>query len=152
MDEARDAAFLLTGAGTCVEKLAYLTTDRVTIQGVKRAIAQAVLDHRVKARRPGHSHVNLPAQQPFCFNPPRSFHLKDTFGDCSSDNPPLPCQPSRNRQHNRHWRDQWPQSPQFLSPSPDCGFESNRSSLSTTSLMLSRSDWSDRSRHSRRGR
>ena len=36
-------------------------------------------------------------------------------------------------------------SPQFPSPSPDCGFESNRSSLSMTSLMLSRSDRSDRS-------
>ena len=31
-DEARDAAFLLTGAGTWVEKLAYLTTKPMTIQ------------------------------------------------------------------------------------------------------------------------
>ena len=32
MDKARDAAFLLTGAGTWVGKLAYLTTDPMTIQ------------------------------------------------------------------------------------------------------------------------
>ena len=31
-DEARDATFLLTGAGTWVGKLAYLTTDLMTIQ------------------------------------------------------------------------------------------------------------------------
>ena len=45
MDEARDAAFLLTGAGMWVGKWAYLATDSVTIQEGKRAIAQAVLDH-----------------------------------------------------------------------------------------------------------
>ena len=44
MDEARDAAFLLTGAGTWVGKLAYLTTDSMTIQEGKRAIAQAISD------------------------------------------------------------------------------------------------------------
>ena len=43
-DEARDAAFLLTGAGMWVEKSAYLTTDPMTIQEGKRAIAQAVSD------------------------------------------------------------------------------------------------------------
>ena len=32
MKEARDAAFLLTGAGTWVGKLAYLATDPMTIQ------------------------------------------------------------------------------------------------------------------------
>ena len=32
VDKARDAAFLLTGAGTWVGKLAYLATDPVTIQ------------------------------------------------------------------------------------------------------------------------
>ena len=37
-DEARDAAFLLTGAGTWVGKLAYLTADPVTMQEGRRAI------------------------------------------------------------------------------------------------------------------
>ena len=44
-DEARDATFLLTGAGTWVGKSAYLTADPMTIQEGKRAIAQAVSDH-----------------------------------------------------------------------------------------------------------
>ena len=64
-DEARDATFLLTGAGTWVGKSAYLTADPMTIQEGKRAIAQAVSDNRVKARGLRHPHVNLPAQQPF---------------------------------------------------------------------------------------
>ena len=49
-NEARDATFLLTGAGTWVGKLAYLATDPMTIQEGKRANAQAVLDNRVKTR------------------------------------------------------------------------------------------------------
>ena len=44
-DKARDAAFLLTGAGTWVGKLAYLTVDAMKIQEGRRAIAQAVSDH-----------------------------------------------------------------------------------------------------------
>ena len=71
MDEARDAAFLLTGAGTWVGKLAYLTTNPLTIQEGRRAIAQAILDNRVKARGPGCPWVNLLAQQPFKFNTPK---------------------------------------------------------------------------------
>ena len=45
VDKARDATFLLTGAGIWVGKLAYLTADSMTIQESKRAIAQAVSDH-----------------------------------------------------------------------------------------------------------
>ena len=44
-DEARDATFLLTGAGMWVGKSAYLATDPMTIQEGIRAIAQAVTDH-----------------------------------------------------------------------------------------------------------
>ena len=43
-DEARDATFLLTGAGTWVGKLAYLTADPMTIQKGRWAIAQAITD------------------------------------------------------------------------------------------------------------
>ena len=50
-DKARDAAFLLTGAGTWVGKLAYLTADPMMLQEGKRAITQALLDHRVKSQR-----------------------------------------------------------------------------------------------------
>ena len=45
MDEARDATFLLTGAGTWVGKPAYLATNPMTIPESRRAIAQAVRDH-----------------------------------------------------------------------------------------------------------
>ena len=151
-DKAGDAAFPLTGAGMWVGKLAYLTADPMTIQEGKRVIAQAILDNWVKARGPGHPHVNLPVQQPFWFNPPRSSPVKDASGEGSSDYLPSPHQPTRGQEHNRHWRDQRPWSLWFPSPSPDRGFKSNRSSLSTTSLMLFRSDWSDRSRCSRWGR
>ena len=54
VDEARDTAFLLTGAETWVGKLSYLSTDPMTLQEGRRAIARAMLDHRVKARGPGH--------------------------------------------------------------------------------------------------
>ena len=47
-DEARDAAFLLTGAGMWVGKLAYLTANPMTIQEGRRAIAQAISVNRVK--------------------------------------------------------------------------------------------------------
>ena len=43
-NKARDAAFLLTGAGTWVGKLAYLTADPMTIQEGGRAIDQAITD------------------------------------------------------------------------------------------------------------
>ena len=59
---------LLTGAGTWVGKLAYLTADPMTLQEGKRAIVHAILDHGVKARGPGRPRVNPPAQPPFRFN------------------------------------------------------------------------------------
>ena len=76
-DEARDVTFLLTGAWMWVGKLAYLTTDPMTIQEGRRAIGQAILDNRVKARGPGCPQVNLPAQQPFEFNTPRASPPRD---------------------------------------------------------------------------
>ena len=94
-DEARDAIFLLTGAGTWVGKLAYLAADPMTIQDVRRAIAQAVSDCQVKVRGPEPPHVNPPAQQPFWFDPPRSSPLKDVSGDGGSDHQPSPRWPSR---------------------------------------------------------
>ena len=120
-EKARDAAFLLTGAGTWVGKLAYLTVDPMTIQEGKRANAQAVSDHQVKMKGPGHPHMNLLAQQPFQFNTPRRSPPKDMSGDCSSDYPTSRCRPSRGWECNRHQRDQRPQSPQFPSPSKAMG-------------------------------
>ena len=95
MDKTRDAAFLLTGAGTWVGKLAYLAADPMTIQEGRRAIAQAITDHQIKVRGQGHPHVNLPAQQPFWFDPPRGSPLKDASGYGGSDHQPSPHQPLR---------------------------------------------------------
>ena len=148
-DEARDATFLLMGAGTWVGKVAYLTADSMTIHEGRRAVAQAVSDNRVKVRGPKCPHVNPLAQQSFQFNYLRNSPPKDMPRDDGSNNPWSPCRPSRGHEHNRGWRDQRPQSPRFPLPSLDCGFESDRSLLSMMSSMSSRSDCSDKSRHSR---
>ena len=62
----------------------------MTIQEGKRAIAQAVLDNRVKARGLGCPWVNLPAQQHFKFNTQRTPSLKDVSRDYGSDNQQTP--------------------------------------------------------------
>ena len=87
-EEARDAAFLLTGAGMLVGKSAYLTADPMTIHEGRRAIAQAISDNRVKVRGPRHPHVNPLAHQPFHFNPLRNSPPKDMPRDDGSDYPP----------------------------------------------------------------
>ena len=45
VDEASDATFALTGGGHGWENWPTLTSDPMTIQEGKRAIAQAVTDH-----------------------------------------------------------------------------------------------------------
>ena len=60
-DEARDAAFLITGSGTWVGKQTYLTANPMTLLEGRRAMTCAILDQRVKARGLGCPKVNLPA-------------------------------------------------------------------------------------------
>ena len=139
-DEARDAVFLLTGVGTWAGKPAYLVADPMTIQKGWWAIAQAITDHWVKVRGPGHPHVNLLTQQPFRFDHPGGSSLKDTPRDVDSDHQPSPCWPPRGQDHNRHQRNQRLPLPQLPSPSPDHGFESDRSSLWMALSMSSMSD------------
>ena len=95
MDEARDATFLLTGASMWVGKSSYLTTDPMTIQEGRRAIAQAISDCQVKARGPGCPCVNLTAQQPFQFDPLRSSPLKHASRYGGFDHQLSAHQPSR---------------------------------------------------------
>ena len=83
--KARDATFLLTGAGTWVGKSAYLTANPMTVREGRRAIVQAVSDNRVKARGPGFPWVNLQAQQPFKFNNPRTSPPRDVSIHYGSD-------------------------------------------------------------------
>ena len=99
-----------------------------------------------------HPCVNLPTQQPFRFDHPRDSPRKDTPGDVSPNHQPSPYRPSRGQDCNRHWRDHRQPLHQLPSPSPDCGFKSNRSSLSTASSMSSMSDGSDESWHFQCGR
>ena len=150
VDEARDATFLLTGAGTWVGKSAYLTADPMMLQEGRRAIAHAISDHGVKARGPGRPRVNPPAQQPFRFNTTRASPPGDQSAHKVPKDRQTPQQPSRGQGHNR--RDQRPQSPRFPSPLLDWGLESDRSSISTASSISSWSDHSDGSGHSRWGR
>ena len=90
VDEGRDAAFLLTRAGTRVGKSPYLAANPMTIPEGKRAITQAVSANTVKVRGPGHPHVNLLAQQSFQFNAQKVPPPEDMSGDCGFDNPQIP--------------------------------------------------------------
>ena len=71
------------------------------------------MDCRVKARGPGCPSVNLPAQQPFRFDPPRYSPMKDASGDGGSDHQLSPHQPLRGQECYRCQRDQRPLSPCF---------------------------------------
>ena len=66
-------------------KSAYLTANPMMLQEGKRAITQAVSDHRVKARGPGCPRVNPLAQQPFRFNTSRTSPLGDMLAPYGSD-------------------------------------------------------------------
>ena len=88
-------------------------------------------------------------QQPFRFDHPRDSPMKDTPSDASSYCQPLPCQPQRGWDCNRHWRDQRLPPPWLPSLSPDCRFKSDRSSLLMASSMSNRSEGSWHSRHGR---
>ena len=147
VDEARDAAFLLTGAGAWVGKSAYLTSDPMTLQEGKRAIARAVLDHGVKARELGHPWVNPPAQLPFRFNTSRASPPGDQSAHEVPKDRQTPQWPPQGHGCNRRRRDQRTQSPRYLSPLLDRGFESDRSLISMASSRSSRSDHSDGSGH-----
>ena len=67
-DKSRDAAFMLTGVGTWVGKPAYLARDPLTIQEGWQEIAWTVTKCQIKARGPGHPHVNPSTPQPFQFD------------------------------------------------------------------------------------
>ena len=96
--------------------------------------------------------MNPSTLQLFRFDCPRASLQKDSPGDANSNHQPMPHQPPRGWDHNRCRRDQRQPPHQLPLPSPDPGFESNRSSLSTTLSMSSISDRSEGSWHSQCGR
>ena len=65
LGEARDAAFTLTGAGTWVGKSAHLATDPLTIQEGWQVITQAITEHQIEVRGPGHPHSHPTTLQVF---------------------------------------------------------------------------------------
>ena len=117
-DEARDAAFLITGSGTWVGKLAYLTADPVMLLEGRRAITHTVSDQRVKARGLGCPRVNPPAQQPFRFDVSRTPPPRGLPSQRDSDGM-TPRWPIQGQGCNRRRRDQRQRSPRIPSPSPD---------------------------------
>ena len=151
-DEARDTAFLLTGAGTWVGKLAYLTADPMMLQEGKRVITCAISDHGVKARGQGHPQVNLPAQLPFRFTTSRASLPGDQSMHEVPDDRQTQQRLPQSRGHNRQRREQRQQSPRYQSPLPDQGFKSDRSLISMASSRSSQSDCSDGSGHLQRDR
>ena len=143
---------MLTGAGTWVGKPAYLAAEPLTIQEVWQEIARALTKCQIKVRGSRHPHVNLSTPQPFRFDQQGDSPQKDTPRDANSDHQLSPHQPLRGQKCNWCRRDQGLPPPQPPSPSPDCRFESHRSSASMVSLMLSLSDSSKGSEHPWQGR
>ena len=152
LGEARDATFVLTGAGTWVAKPAYLAADPLTIQEGWWEITWAVTESQIKARGPGHPCVNLLTPQLFRFDHPEDSPWKDTPRGANSDHQLSPCWLLRGWDHNWCRRDQRLPPPQLPLPSPDCGFESDMRFMSMASLMSSLSDRSEGSWHSQHGR
>ena len=96
--------------------------------------------------------MNPLTPQPFRYECLGDSPKKDIPGDANSDHKLLPHQLSRGWNHNRCRRDLWLLPPQAPPLSPDCRFESDRSSVSTALLMSLLLDWSESSQHPQRGR
>ena len=152
LGEARDAAFTLIGTGTWVGKPAYLAADPLTIQEGRWTIAQAITECQTEARGPGQPCLLPLTPQPFRFHHPGDSPWQAHSRDASLDHQPSPNRPQRGWDCNWCRRDQRLLLPQPPLPSPDCGFESNWSSVLTASLVSSQSDRLEGSWHSQHGR
>ena len=103
-------------------------------------------------RGPGQPHLHLSTPQPFRFHCPGDSPQKDHLRDASFNHQQSPCRLQRGQDCNQHGRHQRLIPPQPPSPSPDCQFESNRSSVWTASSVSSQSDRSEGSQNSQCGR
>ena len=156
LGEACDAMFTLSGAISWVGKQAQLNTNTVSLWEGWQMIVQAITKWWAEARGPGHCHTNLPAFLPF------SFHNQDGLlqeerphnTDKCMEEPRHTCQTSHHDRgqtaqhgwdHGQSW--QYPWAAMTPSPSPDCGLKSDRSSMSASSSVSSRSNRSVCSRH-----
>ena len=147
----RGTTFMLTGAGTWVGKPAYLAVDPLTIQKGWWEITQAITKWWIKVQCPGHS----------CMNPstPQLFRFDQQGGSPQKDTQERPLQ-TTSYHLNSLWgarttinveeiRDYHHLSPLTI---PGSWFESDRSLVSTASLMSSLSDRSEGSWHPQQGK
>ena len=118
VDKARDAAFLITGSGTWVGNLTYLTANPMTLLEGRKAISCTISDQGVKARGLGCPRVNPPAQQPFRFNASRTPPPGGLLSQRDSDGM-TPRWSIQGRGLNQRRRNQRQRSPRIPSPSPD---------------------------------
>ena len=142
----------LQGWASWVCKPAYLATDPLTIQEGWQEIAQAITKCQIKVRGPGHPCMNPLTPQPFRFDRWGDLPQRDIPRDANSDHKLSPQRPPRGQNHDRHRNTQGLLPSQPPLPSPDCRFESDRSSVSTALSMSSLSDQSEGSWHPQRGR
>ena len=154
--------FMLSGAINWVGNLAQLNTNTLSLWEGQQLIVQAITEWCAEARRPGHPHSHLPALLPFKFHnqdrPLQEERLQST--DEHVKEPTCTHQTSHHDQvqvpqHcwdcSQMWQDPWAALNLTPSPLPDCGFESDKSSVSTSSSVSSRYDRSSGSRHKHNG-
>ena len=162
LGKAWDAMFTLSKAISCVGKQVQLNTNVKSLRECWQLFAQAITKWCVEARGPGCPHSHLPALPPFSFHnqdgPPQEERLQS--GDECLEEPRHTCQALH---HEWGWvlkhgwdsgQKQWdPWGAPTLTPSPslDCGFKNDRSSVSTSSSVSSRFDKSGGSKHQHHG-
>ena len=95
LGKVRDTMFTFTGAGTWVDKPAYLATDPLMIQEGWWTIAQAITECWIEARGPGWPCSRLLTPQPLRFHHLGDSPQKDHPGDASFDHQPLPHRPQK---------------------------------------------------------
>ena len=93
VEEARDATFLLTGAGMWVGKLAYLTANTMTIHKGRRLLLKPyqIVEQRWGAQMSPCVSASPPS---LLCQPPKKFPPKDMLRDDSSNYPPSLHRPS----------------------------------------------------------
>ena len=152
LGEAWDAMFTLSGAISWVGKQAKLNCNVLSLWEGQQLIALAITEWYIEARGPGHPHSHLPALLSFRFCnqnwPPWEERLQSTY-KCVEEPRPT-CWTSHHGwgqvpqcgwDHSQMQWDPWAALTLTPSPSLDCRFRNDRSSVSTSSSV---SSWSDR--------
>ena len=150
-----DTMFTLSGAISWVGKQAQLSANTLSLLEGQQLIAQAITKWCIEARGPGHANSHLPALLPFRFCNQDGLLQEERLhrtNECMVE-PRHAHQTSRHEQGwvpqcgKDHGQMQWdPWAALTQKPSLDCGFESDRSSMSTSSSVSSRFDRSGGSR------